>query len=76
MAEITFWPPSNGKEIMAEITQVTTWKPSWWESFILGTALSLLTLLASKITNATELLALQAAVDFLQKLLAGNVSTA
>jgi hypothetical protein len=51
-------------------------KLSWWEQFIIGAAVSFLTLIASKITNATELAALQAAIAFLQKLLAEQVSLA
>ena len=47
---------------------------SWWEQFIIGAAISLLTLLASKITNPAELAALQAALAFLQKLLTGTVA--
>jgi hypothetical protein len=47
---------------------------SWWEQFIVGAAVSLLTLLASKLTNATEVAALQAAIAFLQKLLGGQVA--
>jgi hypothetical protein len=49
---------------------------SWWEQFIIGAAISFLTVLASKVTNATELAGLQSALAFLQKLLAGQVSTA
>ena len=49
-------------------------KISWWEEFILGAALSFLTVLLPKITNPTELAALQAAIAFLQKLLSGGVS--
>ena len=51
-------------------------KLSWWEEFIVSAAVSLLTLLASKVTNQTEQAAIQAAITFLQKLLAGNVATA
>ena len=47
---------------------------SWWEQFIIGASISLLTLLASKIKNPTELAALQAALAFLQKLLTGTVT--
>lgn len=46
---------------------------SWWEQFIISAALSFLTLIGSKITNPTELAALQAAIAFLQKLLSGTV---
>ncbi len=46
---------------------------SWWEQFIVGAAISLLTLLESKLNNPTEIAALQAAVTFLQSLLAGKV---
>jgi hypothetical protein len=46
---------------------------SWWEEFIVGAAVSLLSLLASRIKNPTELAALKAALEFLQKLLAGGV---
>jgi hypothetical protein len=51
-------------------------KISWWEEFILGAAVSFLTVLASKITNPVELAALQAAIAFLQKLLGGQVALA
>ena len=46
---------------------------SWWEQFIVGAAVSLLTLLESKLTNPTEVAALQAAIAFLQKLLGGTI---
>jgi hypothetical protein len=46
----------------------------WWEQFIVSAALSLLTLLATKVSNAAELAAIQSAMLFLQKLLAGGVS--
>ena len=49
-------------------------KISWWEQFIIGAAISLLTLLESKLTNPTEIAALQAAVAFLQRLLTGTVA--
>lgn len=48
-------------------------KLSWWEEFIIGAAISFLTVLQSKITNQTELAALQGALTFLQKLMAGGV---
>lgn len=47
---------------------------SFWEQFLIGSAISLLTFLESKVKNAAELAALQAAVQFLQKLLGGNVA--
>lgn len=50
-------------------------KLSFWEQFILQAAVSFLSVLASTVTNQTELAALQAALQFLQKLLAGQVST-
>jgi len=46
---------------------------SWWEQFIVGASISLLTTLESKLTNTTELAALQAAAAFLQSLLGGKV---
>jgi hypothetical protein len=49
---------------------------SWWEQFIISAGISLLTMLASKVSNQTEKAALEAALAFLQKLLAGNVSIA
>lgn len=48
---------------------------SWWEQFIVNAAVSLLSVLASRLSNATELAALQAAISFLQKLLAGTVDS-
>jgi hypothetical protein len=48
---------------------------SWWETFIVQAAVSLLTMLESKLTNPTEIAALQAAITFLQKLLSGTVAT-
>jgi hypothetical protein len=51
-------------------------KLSWWEEFIIGAAISFLTVLSGKITNPTELAALQAALVFLNKLMTGNVSLA
>ena len=50
-------------------------KLSWWEEFIVNAAISLLTLLSTKITNTVELAALQSAISFLQKLVGGNVAT-
>jgi hypothetical protein len=47
---------------------------SWWETFIVQAAVSLLTMLESKMTNPTEIAALQAAITFLQKLLSGAVA--
>jgi len=47
---------------------------SWWEQFIIGAAVSFLTVLGSKITNPVELAALQAASAVLQKLLGGQVA--
>lgn len=47
---------------------------SWWEQFIIAAGISFLTLLTSKVTNQTELAALQAALSFLNRLLAGQVS--
>jgi hypothetical protein len=47
---------------------------SWWEQFIVSAGVSLLTVLASKITNATELAGLESALAFLQQLLSGQVS--
>ncbi len=48
---------------------------SWYEQLIIGSAISFLTFLETKIKNPTELAGLKAAVAFLQKLLSGNVST-
>ena len=48
---------------------------SWWEQFIITAALSFLTLLTTKLTNTTELAALQGAITFLQDLLAGKIGT-
>lgn len=49
-------------------------KLSYWEEFIIGAAISFLTLLRSKITNQTELAAIDAAIAFLQRLMAGAVN--
>lgn len=49
-------------------------KLSWWEEFIIGAAVSFLTVLEGKITNPTEQAGIQSAVDFLKKLMAGNVA--
>jgi hypothetical protein len=46
---------------------------SWWETFIVTAAISLLTVLQTKISNTAEIAALQAAITFLQRLLAGGV---
>lgn len=46
---------------------------SWWEQFIVTAAVSLLTMLETKLTNKTEIEALQAAVGFLQSLLNNTV---
>lgn len=45
---------------------------SWWETFIVTAAISLLTTLETKISNTAELAALQAAVAFLQRLLSSG----
>jgi hypothetical protein len=50
-------------------------KLGFWEQFIIQAAVSLLTVLASQVSNQAELAALQAGIQFLQKLLAGQVST-
>jgi hypothetical protein len=47
---------------------------SFFESFAINIVVSLLTLLESKLTNKTEIAALQAAIQFLQTLLGGGVS--
>ena len=49
---------------------------SWWEEFIIGAAMSFLTVLSAKITNPTELAALQASLAFLTKLMSGTVKLA
>ena len=49
---------------------------SWWEQFIIGAAVSLLTLLQTKISNQLERAALTAAIEFMQKLLSGNIPAA
>lgn len=45
---------------------------NWWEQFIIGTGISMLLLLESKITNSTEKAALQATIAFLQSLMNGQ----
>lgn len=47
---------------------------SWWQEFIITTAISVLTLLESKLKNATEVAALKAAVQFLTSLVSGTVA--
>lgn len=49
-------------------------KLSVWEEFIIGAAVSFLTLLQSKTKNAEALAGIQAALTFLQSLLNGQVS--
>lgn len=49
-------------------------KLSWWEEFIIGASISFLTVLQNKVTNQTELAALQSALSFLQQLMAGGVA--
>lgn len=49
-------------------------KLSWWEEMVIGSAISFLVLLETKVKNPAELAALKAAVAFLQKLLSGNVT--
>lgn len=51
-------------------------KLNWWEEFVIGAAASLLQTLEAKLTNPTEIAALQAAIQFLQSLLSGSVSGA
>ena len=46
---------------------------SWWEQFIVGATLSLLTMLESKITNPTEKAAIEAVITFLRRLLGMGV---
>jgi hypothetical protein len=50
-------------------------KLSLWEQLVVNMAISLLTLLDSSVTNEVELAALESAQTFLQKLVAGNVSS-
>jgi hypothetical protein len=47
---------------------------SWWETFVVQAVVSLLGILATKISNPTELAALQAAIAFLSKLLSNGVA--
>jgi hypothetical protein len=47
---------------------------NWWEQFIVGAAVTLLTGLLAKVTNPTEKAALQAAIDFLTGLLNGQAT--
>jgi len=47
---------------------------SFWEQFIVSAAISLLTVLESKVSNQVELEAIQAAIAFLQKLVSGTVA--
>lgn len=47
---------------------------SWWEQMIIGSVISFLTLLETKVKSPAEIAALKAAVAFLQKLLGGNLS--
>ena len=49
-------------------------KLSWWEEFIIGAAVSFLTMLISKITNPIEQAGLQSALMFLQRLMNGQVT--
>jgi len=49
---------------------------SSWEQFIVTAAISLLTLLQSKVKNSVELAAIQAVISFLTRLLTGTVPTA
>lgn len=51
-------------------------KLSTWEELVITMGISFLTLLRSKIKNTVELAALDSAVEFLQKLVAGTVPTA
>jgi hypothetical protein len=50
-------------------------KLSFFENILIGAALMFLTALQSKITNPTELAALQAAITFLQDLTAGTIGS-
>lgn len=45
-----------------------------WEQIAIGTAISILTFLSSKVKNQLELEALQSAIQFLQQLLQGTVA--
>lgn len=47
---------------------------SFWEEFIVSSAISLLTFLETKMTNKLEIEALQAALTFLQQLVGEGVS--
>jgi hypothetical protein len=46
---------------------------STWEKFIILSAISLLTMLETKITNPTERAAIEGAIAFLRKLAGGGV---
>ena len=47
---------------------------SWWETFLVQAVVSLLGVLATKISNPAELAALQAVITFLSKLLSNGVA--
>jgi hypothetical protein len=49
-------------------------KLSWWETFIIQAAVSLLSVLRSKLSNPAEVAALNAAIAFLDQLLGGTVA--
>ena len=49
---------------------------STWEKFIISAAISLLTMLESKITNPEAKAAIEQTIDFLRKLVSGGVEIA
>lgn len=49
-------------------------KLSWWEEFIVGAAISFLSVLQSKLTNPVEQAALTSTLAFLQQLMIGGIS--
>lgn len=51
-------------------------KLSWWEEFIIGAALSFLTMLVSKVKSPIEVAGLQATISFLQGLMNGTAVAA
>jgi hypothetical protein len=48
---------------------------SWWETFIVTAAISLLTALKTKLSNPVEVAALTATIAFLEQLLGGKVAS-
>ena len=78
MIQLSWWEKFIVGAAVSFLTIIKTLGKSFvaseWEQLVIGLALSFLTLLQSKLKNATELAALASVIAFLQALLMGGGS--